>query len=99
MMTLHRVVAILAAGIAATGVLGAADPQLAEARKLYNSTDFERSLKVLQAIPAKDGPVYELMGRNYFMQSDFKRATEVLEKAVAAEPANAEYALWLGRAW
>ena len=73
-------VAILAAGIAATGVLGAAEPKLAEARKLYNSTDFERSLKVLQAIPAKDGPVYELMGRNYFMQSDYKRATGVSKK-------------------
>jgi Tfp pilus assembly protein PilF len=39
------------------------------------------------------------MGRNYFMQSDFKRATEVIEKALAMEPRNAEYALWLGRAW
>ena len=43
--------------------------------------------------------MYELMGRNYFMQSDFKRATEVLEKAVASDPANGEFALWLGRAW
>jgi Flp pilus assembly protein TadD len=93
--------------VAITGVVvtvlasaaGAADPQLAEAHKLYNSTDFEQSLKVLQAIPSKDGPVYELMGRDYYMQADYKRATEALEKAFAMEPANAEYALWLGRAW
>lgn len=69
------------------------------ARNLYNSTDFERSLKVLFAIPAKDGAVYELIGRNYYMQGDYKKATETLEKAVAAEPANAGYALWLGRAY
>src|SRR5579863_3686177 len=98
-MTLQRLVAKLGLFCAFVALAGAADPQLAEARKLYNSTDYERSLKVLQAIPSKDGPVYELMGRNYFMQSDFKRATEVIEKALAMEPRNAEYALWLGRAW
>jgi len=90
---------MVAVMLVAAGIAGAAGPELAAARKLYNSTDFERSLKVLQAIPSKDGAVYELMGRDYYMQADYKRATEVLEKAVAMEPANAEYALWLGRAW
>src|ERR1700722_15603870 len=92
----NRLLRILAAGILATGIAGAADQQFAEARKLYNSTDYEQSLKVLQAIPSKDGPVYELMGRDYFMLSDFKKASDVLEKAFSWEPANAEYALWLG---
>jgi tetratricopeptide (TPR) repeat protein len=90
---------ILAALIAAAGVAGAAGPELVEARKLYNSTDFERSIKVLQAIPSKDSEVYQLIGRNYYMLAEYKRATEVLEKALALEPGNAEYALWLGRAW
>jgi tetratricopeptide (TPR) repeat protein len=102
-MTLPRGVlarwAIAFAILAAAGWSQGVDERLAEARKLYNSTDFERSLKVLQAILPKDGPVYELMGRDYYMQADYKRATEVLEKALAMEPANAEYALWLGRAW
>ena len=82
-----------------TGVAGAADSQLAEARKLYNSTDFAQSLKVLQAISPKDGAVYELMGRDYYMQADYKRASEAFDKAFTLEPSNAEYALWLGRAW
>jgi tetratricopeptide (TPR) repeat protein len=102
MVTLAKVASrlrMLAALIAVAGIAGAAEQQLAEARKLYNSTDYERSLKVLQAILSKDGPVYELMGRDYFMQSDYKRASDVLEKAFAVEPTNAEYALWLGRAW
>ncbi len=90
---------VLAAFLAITGIAGAADAQLVEARKLYNSTDFDRSLKVLQAIHPKDGPVCELMGRDYYMRADYKQATEALEKAVAMEPANAEFALWLGRAW
>jgi Flp pilus assembly protein TadD len=85
--------------VALAGVANAAGPELAEARKLYNSTDFERSLKVLQAITSKDGPVYDLMGRNYFMQADYKKATEAFERATSKDPGNAEYALWLGRAW
>src|SRR5580700_4669278 len=86
-------------GVALVGLALAADPDLTEARKLYNSTDFERSIKVLQAMPSKNAAVYDLMGRDYFMQADYKRATEVLEKAVALEPGNSDYALWLGRAW
>jgi len=90
---------VLAAVLAASGIAGAADSQLAEARKLYNSTDYSQSLKVLQAIPLKDGPVFELIGRDYYMQTDYKRAAEAFEKAFALEPGNSEFALWLGRAW
>jgi Flp pilus assembly protein TadD len=79
--------------------LWAAGPELDQARKLYNLTDFDQSLKILQAIPQKDGAVYELVGRNYYMQGDFKKATDALEKAVAAEPGNSEFNLWLGRAY
>ena len=77
----------------------AADSDLLQARKLYNLTEFDQSLKVLHAIPDKDGPVYELMGRNYYMQADYKKASEMLEKAVAADPGNSEYALWLARSF
>jgi cytochrome c-type biogenesis protein CcmH/NrfG len=94
----HRL-AVLAAVIAFGSAAAAADPDLALARKLYNSTRFEESLKVLLAIRQKDGPVYELMGRDYYMQVEYKRATDAFEKAFALDPANAEYALWLGRAW
>jgi tetratricopeptide (TPR) repeat protein len=72
---------------------------LDQARKLYNLTDFEGSLKVLHAIPQKDAAVYEWTGRDYYMLADYKKATEALEKAAAADPSNAEIALWLGRAY
>lgn len=70
-----------------------------EARGLYNATDFQQSLRVLNAIPNKDADVYGLMGRNYYMLGDFKRASEALEKASSGQPSNADYALWLGRAY
>jgi len=84
--------------LALVSIVWGAGPQLEQARKLYNLTDFDQSLRILHAIPDKDGPVYELMGRNYYMQGEYKKASEVLEKAFAAEPGNSQYALWLARA-
>jgi len=77
----------------------AAELQLEQARKYYNLTEFDKSLAVLQAISHKDGAVWALTGRDYYMQADYKKAADALEKAVAAEPNNAEYVLWLGRAY
>jgi tetratricopeptide (TPR) repeat protein len=78
---------------------GIADSPLEQARKLHERTEYEQSLRVLQSMPAKTGEVYQWMGRNYYMLLDFKKATEVLEKALEAEPGSAGHALWLGRAW
>lgn len=84
---------------AATLVALAASPELDKARQLYEVTDYSESLKILRAIPAKDAAVYALMGRDYLMNGEFKKATDALEKAVAAEPNNSDYVLWLGRAY
>lgn len=81
------------------GALRAAGAGYDEAHKLYNSTDFQQSIQLLLSIPSKDAPVYALLGRNYYMEGDFKRATEALEKAFELDPTNAENALWLGRAF
>jgi len=83
----------------AAGLLAAGSPELDRARKLYDLTAFDQSLRVLEAIPAKDAAVYDLMGRDYYMQGDYKRSTEALEQALAAEPGDSFHALWLGRAY
>jgi Flp pilus assembly protein TadD len=77
----------------------ASGPDLDRANKLYNLTEFQQSLEVLRAVPSKDSAVYELMGRNYYGMGDFKKATEVLERAVALDPGNSDLQLWLGRAY
>ncbi len=82
-----------------SGFLWAGSAEFERGRKLYSLTSFEESLKVLQAIPDKDSAVYELIGRNYYMQGDYKKASEVLEKALAGEPHNSSHALWLARAY
>jgi len=83
--------------VAGAAWAGGADYE--QARKLYNSTDFQQSIKVLLAIPSKDAAVYALLGRNYYMEGEFKKASDALEKSFELEPSNAEYALWLGRAF
>ena len=77
----------------------ASGPDLDRANKLYSLTEFQQSLEVLRAVSGKDAAVFELMGRNYYGLGDFKKATEVLEKAAALEPENSEVYLWLGRSY
>jgi len=81
------------------GALAGGSPELERARNLYNLTAFDQSLRVLESMPVKDAAVYDLMGRDHYMQGDYKRAAECLEKALAAEPGDAMHALWLGRAY
>jgi tetratricopeptide (TPR) repeat protein len=89
----------LAASVLAASLLFGASPEFERARRLYDSTEFEQSAKVLQAIAAKDAAVLALLGQNYFMLADYKKATDCLEKAVEAAPTNPGYVLWLGRAF
>jgi tetratricopeptide (TPR) repeat protein len=69
-----------------------------QASKLYRLTDYEGSLKLLLALPDKDAPVYDLIGRNQFMLGEFKKASESYQEALAADPSNSEYEHWLGKA-
>jgi tetratricopeptide (TPR) repeat protein len=85
--------------LSAAALLWGAMPEYDRARKLYNLTEFQQSIQVLQAIPEKDSAVWMLIGQNYYGSADFKKATEALEKAVAANPRSSEAYLWLGRAY
>jgi len=88
---------VLVAGVAFSVV--AASPELEQARKLYQLTEFDQSLNVLRGIPEKDAAVYELTGLNYYGRAEYKKATDALERAVALDPGSSEIHLWLGRAF
>ena len=92
-----RSVCILAMGV--TSVLTSLAADLAQAGKLYRLTNYQESLKILLPMAQKDGPGYLLIGQNYYGLGDLKKSTEAIEKAVAAEPRNSEFYLWLGRAY
>ena len=69
------------------------------AHELYQRTDYAGSLKELLGTGERDAAVYLLMGQDYFGLTEYKQATESLEKAVALAPSNPECLLWLGRAY
>jgi Flp pilus assembly protein TadD len=70
-----------------------------EAASLYQQTDYQASLKILSVETRPGADSYALMGKNYFMLGDYRRATELFEKALALNPRSSEYELWLGRAY
>jgi Flp pilus assembly protein TadD len=85
--------------VLACASLFAATPEFERALGLYNHTDYETSLKLLLPLSDKGAAEHALIGQNYFMLGDAKRATDFFQKAVAAEPSNSAYYHWLGRAY
>jgi Flp pilus assembly protein TadD len=75
------------------------NPAVIRAEKLYRHTDYEAAIRLLANAPQKDTAVKEMLGRCYFMAGDYKKATDSLEKAAAAEPNNSVYRMWLGRVY
>jgi tetratricopeptide (TPR) repeat protein len=68
------------------------------AEELYKHTNYARSLALLDKNTNDPATIF-LIGRDYFMLGDFKKSTDFLQKAAAAQPANSEYLDWLGRAY
>lgn len=76
--------------------LDASGQRLNEAEDRYKRTDYEGSLALLNK-QTEEASVNFLSGRDYFMLGDYKRATDCIQKAVASQPADAEYVDWLGK--
>lgn len=81
------------------GLVLAEAPELEHARDLYHHTAYRESLLVLLSAPQKDAASLQLIGQNYFMLAEYKRATESLEKAATLAPDNPQILNWLGRAY
>jgi tetratricopeptide (TPR) repeat protein len=77
----------------------ASDEAVKRAGALYQRTDYQGSLQILAHDPAPDAATLHLTGKNYFMLGDYKKAADYFEKAMAREPSNSDYVLWLGRAY
>jgi tetratricopeptide (TPR) repeat protein len=90
-----RLLTLMLLGVA--GLFGQTSDRLAKAEELYLRTDYQASLTLIRDSGPASGKACFLMGRDYFRLGDYKKASEVLERAIALEPSNSEYALWLGR--
>jgi len=76
-----------------------AQDSLQRAEELYNKTDYQKSLALLHEAPVHQAAAYNLIGRDYFMLGEYKKATEAFHKAFTLEPSNSVHAHWLGRAF
>jgi tetratricopeptide (TPR) repeat protein len=79
--------------------LFAAGAEYDRALDLYKHTDYEGSLKLLLPLQQKGAVDLTLIGQNYFMLGDAKRASDFFQQAVTIEPSNSVYHHWLGRAY
>jgi tetratricopeptide (TPR) repeat protein len=78
-----------------TGILYAANTS---PLALYNRTEYAAAVALLnQSNP--DAGNLELLGQCWLMLGDFKKATDVLERAAAMDPGDSTIQTWLGRAW
>jgi Flp pilus assembly protein TadD len=82
-----------------SSLLPAASADLTSASQLYQRTEYRQSLSLLEKAPQKDAAALQLMGQDYFMLGEYKKATESLEKAAALDPNNPKLAHWLGRVY
>lgn len=89
----------LIALVACAATLAAAAGDVARAEALYQKTKYAEALRVVLPEASRNPEAQFVAGRAYYMSGDFKKATEMLEKAVAANPRQSTYWHWLGRAW
>jgi cytochrome c-type biogenesis protein CcmH/NrfG len=95
-MSIRRITIALFVAVSASQ---GASVEWVRAHDLYQRTEYNQSLVQLLPLNPKDAATMQLIGQNYFMLGEYKKATESLEKAVALAPDDPQCALWLGRAY
>lgn len=90
---------MFAAMLGALAPGAASAPQVAQARELYQRTEYEASLKLLLSSGDKSQDALELVGQDYFMLGEYKKATDALDRALALGKGSADLYVWAGRAY
>lgn len=71
---------------------------LEDARQAVETQQYGTAIRLLEGSAAKGASEWFLLGKAYFQSGRFDEASGALERAVAAQPGNAELRNWLGRA-
>ena len=85
--------------LVAAAVSHAASTEFERAEEQYQRANYKATLNLLLPLTSKDGAVYALIGKAYYMDGQYKGATNYLERAAAADVLNSSYYDWLGRAY
>jgi tetratricopeptide (TPR) repeat protein len=72
--------------------------KLPQAEELYARAHYQESVALLDEHTTDPATLF-LIGRDYYMLSNFKKAAEYLQRAVEAKSQSSEYIDWLGRAY
>jgi tetratricopeptide (TPR) repeat protein len=81
-----------------SGVLYAGNAEPDRALDLYKRTEYHAAIALLQHAN-HDAHTLQLLGQCYFMEGQFSKATDSLERAAALAPNDSNIQHWLGRAW
>lgn len=98
-MKLRLLLALLVLAVAA---LAGPQPTPSPAQDLLTQGRVDEAINELQARIQKspnDAEAYHLLSRAYFVIESWDKAVAPAEKAVALEPENSDYRLWLGRVY
>ena len=90
---------ILNCFLGALAALAAPPTDLERAEQLYQKTEYQQALQLLESNQDKGPAAYELIGKAYYMLADYKKAGRALEKAIEADPNNSDYFDWLGKVY
>lgn len=90
---------VLVMALAIGGLAGPAGSELERAENAYQHTDYKAALSTLLPVSPKNGAVYFLTGKAYYMDGQYKNSISCLEKAIAEDPRNSAYYDWLGKAY
>ena len=91
---------LLSTGLAARTVKR--DEGLDEARRAFETSDYQKAIQVLQAAALKEpanGDIQLLLAKSYLELQEHDAAIRSAEKAVALDPQSSVYHEWLGRAY
>lgn len=83
----------------AVSALWAGPAELSRAAEHYQRTQYREALQILQPILGSDPTAHELAGKCQYMLGDFKKASDLFEKAVQLNGRISEHYHWLGRAY
>ena len=69
------------------------------AEELYQRTEYKASLETALSDRQPSAEGYGLIGRDYFMLGEYRKAMDAFHKALALEPDGSEYHHWMGRTY
>jgi len=72
--------------------------QLDRAQNFYRHTEYGAAISVLKQMP-ESPKTLALLGQSYFMQGDYRKATDTLDQAATLAPNDSDIQTWLGRAY